>query len=45
MGSEMVVTLIHGTFARGATWLGPTSSLCQALADAFGVDLGMTCRG
>jgi hypothetical protein len=33
---EITITLLHGTFARGAKWTCPDSLLCKALAYHFG---------
>lgn len=35
-GVEYVITLVHGTWARRAPWIGPDSSLSQALRTRFG---------
>ena len=32
---DHVVTLVHGTFARGAAWCHPTARLCSAIASAL----------
>jgi len=35
MAQRIVVTLIHGTFARGAAWAKDGSKLCNAIREAF----------
>jgi hypothetical protein len=32
-GRDFVVVLVHGTWARGAEWIGPTSTFCTTLID------------
>ncbi|MGU3387844.1 esterase/lipase family protein [Methylobacterium sp. D53M] len=32
----VVITLVHGTYARGAAWCKPSSSLCTALQNSLG---------
>src|SRR5262245_63705345 len=34
--ADIVVTLVHGTWARRATWTLPSSALCQTLLVALG---------
>lgn len=35
MEPEIVVTLVHGTFAKDTPWLKPDSPICKSFVDAF----------